>query len=47
MYQTVSVCPHCGKVNNVQVHEGQKFVTVVCQHCTHGSEYIHVITDKE
>lgn len=46
-WEVDSICPKCGKVNHVSFPEGEMLVRVDCEHCTHGYEYTHVVTEHK
>lgn len=40
-----SECPRCGKINHVSAPPGEVAVSVHCDHCTHGYDYIHIVKE--
>ncbi|MDQ0191344.1 hypothetical protein JI721_14025 [Alicyclobacillus cycloheptanicus] len=46
-WEVDSVCPKCEKTNHILIPEGETVVRVHCEHCTHGYEYTHVVTEYD
>ncbi|MCF8566104.1 hypothetical protein LLE49_15370 [Alicyclobacillus tolerans] len=42
-----SVCPKCDKVNHITAPVGETVVRVHCEHCAHGYEYTHIVTEHQ